>query len=299
LILKERPIPYIILLIEALLRRIPKNHPKRPQIENDLNKWWASYRGEQSVDYHLDILPKDDYTILHSLRLNNNQNYFQMDTLLLSTKLILNIEIKTFSGKVHFDKKNSQIIQIKDGEEKALPDPIAQATRHKIQLNQWLKTHKIPAIPIEYLVVMSNSSTIITSDPSYHEVHQYVCKPDNLSLKILELEQKYQKPITNNKKINDLGHLLIQNHTPLKTNILQYYKITKNEIPTGLKCTKCDNFPMEYRRGNWYCALCKKNLRILIFKPFMIIFSLSVPQQQIMISANFFISPPKEKQPTY
>lgn len=117
MIIKERPIPYIILLLEALLRRIPKNHTKRLQIENDLNKWWASYRGEQSVDYHLDILPKDDVSILHSPRLNNNQNYFQIDTLLLFTKLIIIIEIKTFSGKVYFDKKNNQVIQTKDGGE--------------------------------------------------------------------------------------------------------------------------------------------------------------------------------------
>lgn len=102
----------------------------------------------------------------------------------------------------------------------ALPDPIVQAARHKIQLNQWLNTHKIPAIPIEYLAVMSSSTAIITSDPTYHEVHQYVCKPDNLCIRILELEQRYKRQLINNDEVNALGQLIVQNHTPLKTDIL-------------------------------------------------------------------------------
>jgi hypothetical protein len=191
LIVKERPIPNIIFQLEAAQRRFAKNHPKRPQIENDLNKWWASYRGEQSVDYHLDILPKDDYSILHSLRLNNDQNFFQLDTTLLSTKFHLIIDVKNYSGKIHFDKKNGQLIQTKEGVEKSLPDPISQALRHKIQLKKWFNSRGMPNLPIEYLVVISNTSTIITSDPNYHEVHQYVCKSDNVTIKILNLEQKY------------------------------------------------------------------------------------------------------------
>jgi hypothetical protein len=256
LIIKDRPIPYIIFQLEALLRRIQKNSPKRPQVENDLNKWWASYRGEQSVDYHLEILSKNDYSILHSLRLNNDKNFFQIDTTLLSTKFHLIIDTKNISGKIHFDKKNRQLIQTKDGEEKSLPDPISQALRHKIQLQKWLKSHGMPILPIEYLVVISNSSTIITADPNYHEVQQYVCKPDNLALKILELEQKYQKTLTQVKMIQKLGQLLIRGHTPLRSDILQNYKINKCDIRTGAQCPKCHEFSMEYKRGSWYCKLC-------------------------------------------
>jgi hypothetical protein len=256
LIIKERPIPYIIFQLEAVQRRIAKNHPKRSQLENDLNKWWASYRGEQSVDYHLDILPKKDYSILHSLRINNEQNFFQLDTTLLSTKFHLIIDVKNYSGKIHFDKLNGQLIQIKDGVEKSLPDPISQAIRHKIQFQKWLKSHGMPNLPIEYLVVISNTSTIITSDPNYHEVHQYVCKSDNLAIKILNLEQKYQTSLTKEKTIQELGQLLIQSHTPLKSNILQNYNISKNDIDTGVECPKCHCSPMVYINGKWHCKLC-------------------------------------------
>jgi hypothetical protein len=104
---------------------------------------------------------------------------------------------------------------------------------------------------------MSNPSTIITSDPSYHEVQQYVCKPDNLALKILELEQKYKRQHVNNETIHDLGQLLVQSHTPLITDILQYYKLSKDELITGVECPKSHDFPMEYRNGVWHCPLCQ------------------------------------------
>lgn len=70
MIKKERKIPLSIQKIEALLRRLPDDHPMRDKMKEDLAKSWAGYRGEQSVDYYLSFLQKKNllfYLILEFL----------------------------------------------------------------------------------------------------------------------------------------------------------------------------------------------------------------------------------------
>lgn len=69
MIIKERKVPLSIQTREALLRRLPPNHPKRPEIKEDLKIAQAGYNGELNLDYHLAFLPEKDYRIFHDLRL--------------------------------------------------------------------------------------------------------------------------------------------------------------------------------------------------------------------------------------
>lgn len=83
LIVKEREYPQIIMILEALLRRLPKSHPKRKKVEDDLARRRAGYNGEKANDYFAALLPEDSY-IFHDPRLANGKSFFQMDTLLIS-----------------------------------------------------------------------------------------------------------------------------------------------------------------------------------------------------------------------
>lgn len=84
MIIKERSIPEKILILQALLRRLPRNYPKIPQLKGELAKSLAGYKGEQSVNYHLSFLPEKEFLLLYDLRLFNGNHYFQMDTLILT-----------------------------------------------------------------------------------------------------------------------------------------------------------------------------------------------------------------------
>ncbi|MED1204551.1 nuclease-related domain-containing protein [Heyndrickxia acidicola] len=126
MVVKERKIPIKIQKIEALLRRIPITHPKRPLMEEELAKSYAGYRGEQSLDYHFKFLPEKNYLILHDLRLNNNEHsYFQVDSLLMSSKFLVIIEAKNISGSIIFDDHFNQLIRTINGKEEAFSDPIS------------------------------------------------------------------------------------------------------------------------------------------------------------------------------
>ena len=47
---KERTIPRIILILQALLRRLPLHHPKITVISEELGKRMAGFKGEKTLD---------------------------------------------------------------------------------------------------------------------------------------------------------------------------------------------------------------------------------------------------------
>lgn len=156
-----------------------------------MNKRRSGYLGECSLDYYLSFLKDQDYRILHGLRLlNEKQKYFQIDTLILTTTVLLPIEIKNYSGTITFDHQFQQLIQTKGGVEKAYEDPLLQIDRHQTQLKNWLTTNKFPGFPIVPLVVISNPSTIIKLIGNFKE-YKSIIRSGNTVIKIEEIERHY------------------------------------------------------------------------------------------------------------
>ncbi|MFC5363621.1 nuclease-related domain-containing protein [Peribacillus frigoritolerans] len=99
LIVKKRKVPLAVRKLRALACRLPSNHPKVPLIMNDLKKMEAGYKGECSIDFPLSFLEPKSYFIFHDLRLQDQSRFFQLDTLLISKKYALIIEVKNIAGQ--------------------------------------------------------------------------------------------------------------------------------------------------------------------------------------------------------
>ncbi|MEG9295619.1 nuclease-related domain-containing protein [Mangrovibacillus sp. Mu-81] len=108
----EREFPRVILILDALQGRLTPHHPKIPLISDEFHKRLAGHKGEVSLDYVLKMLDKNSCFILYGLRLKINDTYFQMNTLLLSHKFIIIIEVKNLAGTIYFDPVFNQMIQI-------------------------------------------------------------------------------------------------------------------------------------------------------------------------------------------
>lgn len=54
---KERTVPIVILICEALLRRLLEIHPARALIQEELGRRIAGYRGELILDRYTNQLP--------------------------------------------------------------------------------------------------------------------------------------------------------------------------------------------------------------------------------------------------
>ncbi|PLS15870.1 hypothetical protein CVD28_20430 [Bacillus sp. M6-12] len=187
MIVKERRVPLRILMNEALLRRLPKNHLQLPAIEADLLKRNAGYRGEQTIDFELNLLLENNFLIFHDLRLPSGKYYVQLDTLIISPYFALIIEVKNISGTLLFERHFQQLIRTINGKEEGFPDPLSQVNKQRLQLRNWFKCHRMPDLPVECLIVISNPSTILQTNREHSDFSQKVCHATHLAARIEKL----------------------------------------------------------------------------------------------------------------
>jgi hypothetical protein len=284
LVIKERNIPKKIQNIEAVLRRIPSSHPKRVYMEEELAKVRAGYRGEQSLDYHFILLPEKQYLLIHDLRLSNHEgSHFQMDTLLLSLKLLLIIEAKNISGTITFDDHFHQLIRTINGKEEAFQDPLSQVKRHQRQLKDWIAANKFPQIPIKSLIVITNPSTIIKTSRS-PENYPITTHSGYLVSKIEMFERMYNLECFTKKELTKLSRVLTKKHEPQEYDVLNQFNIKTSEIVKGVYCPECLSIPMQRQHGKWTCRECRcssKTAHLESLKDYANLFGLTINNRQL------------------
>jgi hypothetical protein len=256
MILKERPVPIQLLQREALLRRLDTRFYRYKEIEKDLINWKTGYAGEKNTDYYLSYLPEDQFGIINDLRLKN-QNTFQMDTILLSLMFGLVLEIKNIVGTLFFDQHTQSVTRIYKDIEEGITNPLIQARRHRNQLLHWMINHRLPPIPLEYLVVISRNSTILKTNPGNEHIFKNIIYAECLEEKISQLAAKYQTPALKSKSYNKLTQLLLAEHIPSYPEILKMYGIGRTEIVPGVQCPTCKRIPMLRVSASWFCPSCE------------------------------------------
>ncbi|WP_169864829.1 nuclease-related domain-containing protein [Sutcliffiella halmapala] len=257
---KEREVPLIIVVLETLLRRLPELHPKRKLILDDYAKWVAGYKGEVSLDYHLNLLDQRKYFILHDLRLMHQaNNFFQIDTLLLTLKYILILEIKNISGTVFFDSSFNQFTRTLNGKEERFTNPLSQIHKHEKRLKIWLHDNSIVPPPIKSLVVFSSPHTIIKADSKFKD-YQKVVHSENLLAKIDQFEKNHTSNIFTEKDLKKISRLLLKKNSIAEIDILKKYGINPDELIRGVHCPKCMHMPLQ-RKGTWYCPQCNDSFK--------------------------------------
>lgn len=279
MIAKERKVPLKLLNLEAILRRLPPNYPKRPLIEKDYHRIQSGYIGEKALDFYLNQLPKSNYLLFHDLRLNVNGTFFQIDTLLLSDKFALILEIKNIAGKLVFDPAFKQLTRIYQGKETGLLDPITQVKRQQQHMAIWMKQLGLPTLPIEYLVVISHPKSIIEIKSGYSKEYKKICHAAQILDKISEYENIHITGCIPQKEIKKMKRLLNKFHEPLFYSVLNAHDIPQGDVLTGVICPSCTFRPIIRQKGFWQCPSCQftskdahvsaLNDYFLIIKPFI------------------------------
>ncbi|WP_338778391.1 nuclease-related domain-containing protein [Metabacillus sp. FJAT-52054] len=261
MIIKKRKSPLIILKLQALQRRLPDNHPKVPQITEELKKRMAGYRGELAADYQLSLYSQDKQFIFQDLRLPSETSYFQMDTLLITSKYAIILEIKNIAGTIFFEPNFNQLIRTKDGQETAFADPILQTERLQFLLKQWFLNNGFPHVPIFSLVVISNPQTIIQSPHAYQaKLAEKIIHCEKLPLKIKKIESDLNTDILTEKELRKLKRISMKEHSEADFPILDRFGLTHEDLLKGVFCPVCI-LKMERYKGGWYCLKCQNKYR--------------------------------------
>ncbi|MGC4377355.1 nuclease-related domain-containing protein [Fictibacillus sp. Mic-4] len=282
--MKQRKIPIKIKKLEALLRRLPKHHPKRSEIEVDLAKSLAGYKGEQSLDYYLSFLPADEYFILHDLRLSGGNYYFQLDTFIISSSFLLILEVKNLSGTLQFDQIFHQLLRTNGEKEEVFPDPVQQVEHQRFQLKKWLENNRFSSIPIEPLVVISNPQAIIKTTSRDSRLLPPVIRNSSLFKTIHQMKEIHQEEKLSKKDIRKLCRLLLKHDIPNNPDMLERYQISEFELIAGVQCPACDAIPMERKRGKWICSHCftsSKDAHIRALNDYVLLFQSSITNEQM------------------
>ncbi|WP_171005605.1 nuclease-related domain-containing protein [Bacillus sp. E(2018)] len=281
MLVKDRGKSIRIRKLEVMQRRVIKLHPKYLTMENELSGRLAGHFGEQSIDYFLK--PFRDFSVMHDLRLTAHESYFQIDTLLLSPRYLLNLEVKFISGTLIFDHIN-QVIRVKDdGSEEAFRNPIFQVKRQQSHLIEWMTKNRIPPIPVRSLVVMSNPRTIIKAPPSNKEVPQFITHSPYLQERIKVIDKMYGVEKLTKKELGKLTKMLVHHHTPENPDLLKRYQIEEKDIIKGVYCTECFYLPVVRRNKTWHCSRCSyksKYLHLPTLEDFTLLYGTTITNKQ-------------------
>ena len=268
MILKEREIPLNIPYYQAMKRRIPQDNHKSLKMEEQLLKLWAGYHGECKLDRHISTIDNNELIILNYLCIPIGSTFFQIDSLILSRYLALVLEVKNISGTLEIGGEFEQMSRMMNGEIMSFSNPVAQAKRYKIHLNQWMNTKKLAIPPIDFLVVFTNTSSVLNSLSNSNEDKRKIIKIDSFVSEYLSLQQYYHTPHLTTKELKKLSNLLLKNHTQYFPNSIE------NEIITGVQCSICLSFSMIRNKFSWFCPTCKvydKNAHIQAIHDFLLL----------------------------
>lgn len=252
--------PLKIEQLEALLRRLPKKHEKISLIEELLAKLLNDQLGEQSMEYYYRLLEEDHFEIVTNIRLTNDRkNYFQIDTILLSTNVIIILEINNYIGTLYFDSSFNRLVRYIDDKEEHYLDPIVQVNQQQLQFKNWLAKRKFPLIPIIGLIVFSQPSTVIKT--TANETNNYVLHATNLPEKILQIQNVYSRHYISKQTIRKIKQKIVQEHEPYYQNPMQIFDIPYEALQKGIQCPTCSLFKMARDHGIWYCTNCHTKSR--------------------------------------
>ncbi|MCM3672424.1 NERD domain-containing protein [Peribacillus simplex] len=272
MIVKKRKVPLAIRKLRALACRLPPNHPKIPVIMNDLKKREAGYKGECSIDFPLSFLEPESYFIFHDLRLQDQSRFFQLDTLLVSKKYALIIEVKNIAGAIYFDLHFNQLIRTIEGKETAFPDPIIQVSRQESQLTNWFLKNGFRSLPILSLIVISNPQTIIRTAPENHKLHYKVIHRDALPSKIKQMEDSITDSSLSEKDLKKAVRLKNKHHIDADFSILERYNLTDKDLIKGVICESCKENQLFRRHGTWLALNAYNPVKLHISRLYEIIF---------------------------
>ncbi|WP_174734279.1 nuclease-related domain-containing protein [Mesobacillus harenae] len=241
-----------LLAHEALARRLPNNHPEKPKIEQKILSMRSGYRGEKSLVYPLRNLT-DKYLIFFGLRLPDGEYHFQIDSFLLSTKVIHLVEVKNHSEEIYLPDNFNQMIQTYKHTARRYPDPRLQILSHEELITNFLTQNKLACPPINKIIVFTNPNVIVKGSL---QALKMVCPPEELTARIDAFEERFRTDFFQPRDLKKISRKLLKAHSPHSPDVLNLFKIPPVHLINGVRCPACLSYAMCRGHGWWECRFC-------------------------------------------
>lgn len=251
----KRVQPCQLISIPKLIKRLPKEFPvqRKMEIEERLYRIQAGFAGELRVDRYLESIQcLDSKIILTDVRLpTRSGGTFQIDTLIISQKYILILEVKNIKGDLYFKTDPHFLLREVDGIGTRMECPITQLEVAQFHLVDWLRRSGIN-MEVRGEIILSNQSAFIKEIPEKSPV-MYMKR-----LMILLQDMEKLPVLLNEQQIRIIA-------TQIKTQQSEYtqpplcttFQIDPNQLKIGQLCKSC-NGEMVYRTERMkFCTNCQ------------------------------------------
>ncbi|MCM3610259.1 NERD domain-containing protein [Planococcus sp. MERTA32b] len=228
MILKDRSEPPEILQLESLLQRTPIVHPRFPQWTEQLRRMSAGFHGEQRVDSLFYEIPiENPHYFIQDLFIQKPKSSHQIDTVLITSRFVLLLEIKSISGELNFDPQLRQFSRTnKDGSIDGMNNPDDQIRRHERWMQQFLSAQKV-SLPVIGVIVFTYPSSIVNSRPK----NRIIIQASGLPYLMDQLLAKYPDELLTARKTRHLAGKLLERHSERE--------LRRIEVPAELRRGCC------------------------------------------------------------
>ena len=252
MIYKRREVPKILIGQQALLNRLSSNHPNYLKLQRDCYNSQAGFGGERNFDYQMrEFKPDYAYAILNDIYLQQDQVYFQIDSLLITPSFIVVFEVKNMAGKLLITQNPTQFIKEElNGDRLVLKSPIEELERKKYFLTRWLKDNGIELPLLDFVVLAYQNELIIENLATDKVLFSYEV-PNRL--RRLEI----RKELLSSCEIRQLAYQLNKHHQDFNPYPLnKKYDILLHEVKPGIICPSCQYSQMSWLSKTWRCLHC-------------------------------------------
>ena len=281
---KKHDPPIYLHKLSVLMTRLSPQHPRYEDVKEQRAMQQAGHLGERSLDFPLSFLEEKRFMVYHDLRLSDGIHHFQIDTLVLSQHYLLILEVKNISGILTFDPTFNQMIRFSETREEAFPNPLTQVERQRSQLKSLLDKLKIPVLPIETLIVVSNQRTVLKATHDINAVSSKVIRSEYLPTKVMSLDKHHPGECLTMKEVRKLGRSLVKLHEPMNRDVLKRFSISPSELLVGVACPECSRLAMRRLHGRWYCERCgisSKDAHLQALQDYALLVSREITNQEL------------------
>lgn len=251
LIQKRNSLPYKLLGLQALARRLSREDLLKARITEEIRIVQAGVNGEKIL---ANIFEKYKFRqlhyIFHDLSLKSS-GLFQMDALFLAQQGAVILEVKNIAGRIRFPSGQNQLMRtLENGKVDFFECPSVQLLRNKMLLEDWFYANNLQ-VPIYGAVIFPKPQ------------QQFENSRDQLKV-LFPLEVPvYLKNLMENPHILNLSTLdfiaekLTSSHREYDPfPLCEKYKIDFKQIKTGVRCDQCGLHGMISIARGWICKSC-------------------------------------------
>lgn len=275
--MQQREVPREIHGIQELLRRMPLEQTATIHfLTQQLARMESGHKGECKIDQKLATLPIPalHHYIPNFTTRNKFGNHYQLDTLLITNRYILYLEVKNIRGQIEFLSNPDSLKRTFEGKVDFMSCPMAQTLRNQKMLMNLVRNQAVQ-IPVYAAIIFANTSATILSQQKNvtilyrRQLDHYLDKLNTLP-EILDKTQ-FQKLIKSFKT---------SNHNFYPEALSVRYAIDPTCLKSGVYCDVC-NLKMTILFRYFYCNSCQKTDRQALHRSVLSLFTILGHHQHI------------------